>query len=67
MSIWCHSMGKLDKPVLKLLQNSPKPLTLAEIAQKLDKPEKTIYRTLKRLFEKGKIDSRARQYTVTEE
>ena len=65
--MWCRSMGKLDKPVLELLRNSPEPLTLAEIAQKLDKTEKTIYRTLKRLFEKGQIDSRGRRYSVTAE
>jgi predicted transcriptional regulator len=60
-------MGKLDKPVLELLKNSPEPLTLAEIAEKLDKTEKAIYRTLKKLFEKGKIDSRARRYSIATE
>jgi len=60
-------LGKLDRPVLEILQNSPEPLTLAEIAQKLDKPEKTIFRTLKRLFEKGKINTRGRQYTIAKE
>ncbi|MFP3984397.1 MAG: helix-turn-helix domain-containing protein [Candidatus Bathyarchaeia archaeon] len=57
-------MGKLDKTVVELLQSSSAPLTLAEIAQKLDKPEKTIYKTLRRLFEKGQIETRGRQYTV---
>ena len=61
------SLGKLDKVVLEALQTSSKPLTLAEIAQKLDKPEKAVYRTLKRLFEKGKINSKGRQYTVAAE
>ena len=61
------SLGKLDKVVLELLQNSSEPLTLAEIAQRLDKPEKAVYRTLKRLFEKGKINSKGRQYTVAAE
>lgn len=60
-------LGKLDKPVLEALQSSSKPLTLAEIAQRLDKPEKAVYRTLKRLFEKGKINSKGRQYTVVTE
>jgi len=60
-------LGKLDKVVLELLQNSPKPLTLAEIAQKLDKPEKAIFKTLKRLFEKGQIDTKGRQYTIAKE
>ncbi|NIQ05633.1 MAG: HTH domain-containing protein [Candidatus Korarchaeota archaeon] len=60
-------MGKLDKPVLELLENSPEPLTLAEIAEKLDKPTKTVYKTLKRLFEKGQIDSRGRRYSIATE
>lgn len=61
------SLGKLDKVVLEALQSSSEPLTLAEIAQRLDKPEKAVYRTLKRLFEKGKITSKGRQYTVAAE
>ena len=61
------SLGKLDKPVLEVLQSSSKSLTLVEIAQELDKPEKAVYKTLKRLFEKGKIESKGRQYTVVTE
>ena len=61
------SLGKLDKPVLEVLQSSSKSLTLVEIAQELDKPEKAVYKTLKRLFEKGKIESKGRQYTVATE
>lgn len=60
-------MGKLDKPVLELLQNSRKALTLAEIAQALEKPEKAIYKTLRRLFEKGEIETRGRKYSAVEE
>ena len=60
-------LGKLDKSVLELLQSSPGPLTLAEIAEKLGKPEKTIYRTLKRLFEKDQIKAKGRQYTIAKE
>jgi predicted transcriptional regulator len=60
-------MGKLDKSVLELLQNSPEPLTLAEIAQKLDKSEKTVYKSLRRLFKKGQIDSWDRKYSVAVE
>lgn len=60
-------LGKLDKTVLQLLEDSPKPLTLAEIAEKLDKPEKTLFKTLRRLFQKGQIDTRGRQYMVVAE
>ncbi|UCH32742.1 MAG: HTH domain-containing protein [Candidatus Bathyarchaeota archaeon] len=60
-------MGKLDKPILELLRESSKPLTLAEIAQKMDKPEKTIFKALRKLFEKGQIETRGRQYSLAKE
>lgn len=60
-------MGKLDKPVLELLQNSSKPLTLTEIAQKLDKSEKVVFKVLKRLFEKDQIETKGRQYAIAKE
>jgi DNA-binding IclR family transcriptional regulator len=57
-------LGKLDKPILELLRKSPEPLSLTQIAQKLDKPEKTVYKTLRRLFEKDQIQTQGRQYTI---
>jgi len=60
-------LGKLDKPVLELLQNSSKPLTLTEIAQKLDKSEKVVFKVLKRLFEKDQIETKGRQYAIAKE
>lgn len=57
-------LGKLEEPILELLRNSPQPLTLAEIAQKLDKPEKAVYRALRRLFETGQIEPKGRQYAI---
>jgi DNA-binding IclR family transcriptional regulator len=57
-------LGKLDEPVLELLRSSPQPLTLAEIAQKLDEPEKKVYKALRHLFEKGQIETKGRQYSV---
>jgi len=56
-------MAKLDEDVVALLKNSP-PLTLAEIAQKLGKPEKAVFRALRRLFEKEIIDCMNRKYTL---
>lgn len=61
------TLGKLEKPVLDLLRGSSKPLTLAEISQKLDQQEKTVYKALKKLFEKGQIDSKGRLYRIVEE
>ncbi|UCE96746.1 MAG: hypothetical protein JSV51_03910 [Candidatus Bathyarchaeota archaeon] len=60
-------MGKLDKSVLELLRGSPEPLALAELAEKLSKPEKTVFKTLKRLFEKGQIDTKGRRYSIAKE
>jgi DNA-binding IclR family transcriptional regulator len=57
-------LGKLDRPVLELLKASTEPLSLSEIALNLGEQEKAVYRTLKRLFEKGKIHSKARKYSV---
>jgi DNA-binding IclR family transcriptional regulator len=57
-------LGKLDDPVLDLLKSSPQPLTLTEIAERLGKPEKSVYKALRHLFEKGQIDTKGRQYTV---
>lgn len=57
-------MAKLDEEVIALLKTSTS-LTLAEIAEKLGKPEKAVYRALKRLFEKELIYCIDRKYTLT--
>ena len=61
-------MAKIDKQILELLKEN-KPLTLVEIAEKLGKTEKTVYRALKRLFSKGNIDCehKTRSYTISKE
>jgi len=59
-------VAKLDNEIISLLKESGAPMTLKEIAAKIGKPEKTVYRALKRLFEKEKISSVNRQYSLTE-
>lgn len=61
-------MGKVDEQVVALLKNS-EPLTLVEIAEKLGKPSKTIFKALQKLFNEGKIncDIGTRRYTLTKE
>ena len=54
-------MAKLDEDVFALLKNSP-PMTLTEIAEKLGKPEKAVFRALRKLFEKELIDCVNRKY-----
>jgi len=58
-------MGKTDDQILQLLNDSG-PLTLAEIAEKLGKKPKAVFRSLRNLFEKGKIetDQKTRRYAI---
>jgi len=58
-------MNKLDEQVLQVLKESG-PLTLVEIAEKLDKKPKAVFGSLRRLFENGDIDCdhKTRQYFV---
>lgn len=59
-------MNKLDEQVLKLLSESG-PLTLVEIAEKLNKKQKAVFASLRRLFESNSIDNdlKARKYSVS--
>lgn len=58
-------MGKLEDEILNLLSKS-EPLTLMEIAERLNKKPKMVFRALRKLFEEGKIscDVRTRRYTL---
>jgi DNA-binding IclR family transcriptional regulator len=58
---------KLESQIVSALQNSGKPLTLSEIALQVGIPEKKVYKSLRKLFEKGKIDCNNRRYRLTEE
>jgi len=62
-------LAKIDEQVVALLKNSESPLTLAEIAEKLGKPSKTVFKALQKLFSEGKIDCdiRTRRYMVAKE
>jgi DNA-binding MarR family transcriptional regulator len=61
-------MGKTGDQVLQLLNDSG-PLTLAEIAEKLDKKPKAVFRALRKLFAKGEITTEpgTRKYVLVEE
>jgi len=62
-------MGKVEDQIVSLLKNSDKRMTLAEIADQIGKPSKTVFRSLRKLFEEGKVDCdiRTRQYTLVKE
>lgn len=59
-------MGKVEDQIISLLKNSDKPLTIVEIAGQIGKPPKTVFKSLRKLFEEGKIDCdiKTRQYTL---
>jgi predicted transcriptional regulator len=59
-------VAKLDDEIVSLLKESGVPMTLKEIAGKVGKPEKTVFKALRRLFEKEKVSSVNRQYSLTE-
>ncbi|MEM2888210.1 MAG: Lrp/AsnC family transcriptional regulator [Candidatus Bathyarchaeia archaeon] len=58
-------MNKLDEQILCMLKETG-PLTLVEIAERLDKKPKTVFGSLRRLFENGEIDCdpKTRKYSV---
>ncbi len=59
-------VAKLDDAVVSLLKESGVPMTLQEIAAKVGKPEKAVFKALRRLFEKEKVNCVNRQYSLTE-
>jgi len=59
-------MGKVEEQIISLLENSRKPMSLVEIADQIGKPPKTVFKSLRKLFEEGKIycDIKNRQYML---
>ena len=58
-------MGKLEGVVVSALKSSDKALTLAEIAEKIEQPEKKVFKELRSLFEKGLIETENRHYKLS--
>jgi predicted transcriptional regulator len=59
-------VAKLDDEIVSLLKESGVPMTLKEIAAKVGKPEKAVFKALRRLFQKEKVSSVNRKYSLTE-
>ena len=59
-------MGKTEEQILQLLNDSGAFLTLNEIAEKLGKKPKAVFRSLRKLFEEEKIscDMKTRRYST---
>lgn len=62
-------MGKVEDQIVSTLKNSDRPLTLIELADKIGKPQKTVFKSLRKLFEKGIIDCdhKNRTYSLAKE
>jgi len=63
------NMGKVEEQIISVLENSRKPLTLVEIADQIGKSPKTVFKSLRKLFEEGKVDCdiKNHQYTLKKE
>jgi len=57
-------VAKLDEDIVSLLKESGVPMTLKEIAAKVGKSEKSVFKALQRLFGKEKINCFNRQYSL---
>lgn len=62
-------MAKIHKQIISLLETSEKPLSLVDIAENLEKPEKSVFKALRKLFSDNKIkcDAKTRQYYLVKE
>ncbi|MCL6579410.1 MAG: MarR family transcriptional regulator [Candidatus Bathyarchaeota archaeon] len=58
-------LNKVDELVIAALKNSDKPLTLAEIAEKIGESEKKVFKALRKLFENEMVDCQNRQYKLS--
>ncbi len=62
-------MVKVEDQIIELLKKSEKPLTLMEIAERLEKPPKKVFSPLRKLFVAGRVncDHQTRTYGVAGE
>jgi DNA-binding IclR family transcriptional regulator len=57
-------MGKLENSVISVLESSDGGLTLSEIAERVEQTEKKTFKILRKLFQKGAIDTENRRYKL---
>ena len=57
-------LNKTDNNVLSALKSEGKELTLQEIAEKTGETPKKIFKSLRKLFEKELIETKARKYKL---
>jgi len=57
-------LNKIDEAVVKTLKTEGKELTLQEIADKSGQTSKAVFKSLRKLFENGMVDTNARKYKL---
>jgi DNA-binding IclR family transcriptional regulator len=57
-------LNKVDEAVVKTLKTEGKDLSLQELTEKTGLPSKKIFKSLKKLFEHGMVDTQARKYKL---
>lgn len=58
-------LNKTDEQIIKTLKTEGKELNLQELADKTGENPKKIFRSLRKLFENGLVDTEARKYKLT--
>jgi predicted transcriptional regulator len=57
-------MGRLEDLVVSTLESSNEGMMLAEIAERVGETEKKVFKALRKLFQKGIVDSQNRRYKL---
>jgi predicted transcriptional regulator len=57
-------LNKVDEAVVKTLKAEGKELTLQEIVEKSGQTSKTVFKSLRKLFENNMVDTNARKYKL---
>lgn len=63
--IGVENVAKIDNLIVSTLKDSSEGLTLSEIAEKLGETEKKVYKSIRKLFEEGKLSSINRRYKLS--
>ncbi len=58
-------LNKTDEKVVAALKAEGKELTLQEIADKTGESPKKVFRSLRKLFQNGIVETQARKYKLT--
>jgi predicted transcriptional regulator len=58
-------LNKVDEKVYQALKTEEKELTLQELTDKTGEPSKKVFKSLRKFFEKGIVETQARKYKLT--